>query len=51
MKDLFGTYKPEDYSSYAVNEHVTSPDELPGDVNDNILRPTTLDEYVGQDKI
>ncbi|MBO5773433.1 MAG: Holliday junction branch migration DNA helicase RuvB [Clostridia bacterium] len=51
MKDSFGTYKPEDYSAYAVNEHVTSPDELPSDVNDNILRPTTLDEYVGQDKI
>ena len=51
MIDNFGTYNPDDYSSYAVNEHVTSPDELPTDVNDNILRPTTLDEYVGQDKI
>ncbi|MBR2349335.1 MAG: Holliday junction branch migration DNA helicase RuvB [Clostridia bacterium] len=49
--DRFNDYKPTDYSDYAVNEHVTSPDELPTDINDNILRPTTLDEYVGQDKI
>ena len=51
MEDSFGTYNPQDYSSYAVNEHLTTPDELPSDVNENILRPTTLDEYVGQDKI
>ena len=45
----------DDYSnfnlSYNGEERITDGELLPTDENENILRPTTLDEYVGQDKI
>ena len=46
-------YRPgEDYEeSYATDERILDGELLPSDENENILRPTTLDEYVGQDKI
>ena len=36
---------------YDGEERITDGELLPTDENENILRPTTLDEYVGQDKI
>ena len=42
----------EEYSEgYATDERILDGELLPSDENENILRPTTLDEYVGQDKI
>ena len=36
---------------YDGEERITDGELLPTDENENILRPTSLDEYVGQDKI
>ena len=42
----------DDYSNfnlgYGGEERITDGELLPTDENENILRPTTLDEYVGQ---
>lgn len=38
------------YPEYG-EERVVSVEELPSDDNENILRPTALNEYVGQDKV
>ncbi|MBR6751615.1 MAG: Holliday junction branch migration DNA helicase RuvB [Clostridia bacterium] len=39
------------YPEYLEEERVVSVEELPSDDNENILRPTALNEYVGQDKV
>ena len=45
----------DDYENFNIGyegeERITDGELLPTDENENILRPTTLDEYVGQDKI
>lgn len=41
----------DDFDGCNVDERITTPDELPSDENENVLRPTTLDEYIGQDRI
>lgn len=45
----------DDYTNfnygYGGEERITDGELLPTDENENILRPTSLDEYVGQDKI
>ena len=45
----------DDYENFNIGyegeEGITDGELLPTDENENILRPTTLDEYVGQDKI